>query len=168
MTEVFIPNKLVKAGEAVFREGDAADEGLYYICSGEVVVSRTEYGQYRELARLGEGDVFGEMGIINAAPRNATVMALSDCAFFTLSRTNFQHRVNQLDPMIRGAFKVFVLTIRDLVTQRDALAAQLQQMAQQILQAPITEAPSPLSAPEKEAGEAPSGLASGVARKLTY
>lgn len=159
-----MPNKLVKAGEVVFREGDAPDEGLYFICSGEVSISRTENGQLRELARLGEGDVFGEMGIINRAARAATVTALTDCGFFTLSQRDFQHRVNQLDPVIRGAFRVFVLSIRDLTAQRDAMATQLQQFVQQ-LQAP---AMMPPAADASGSPDTPAGLASGLARKLTY
>lgn len=159
--EQLIPNKIVKAGEAVFREGDDPSEGLYFICYGEVKVFRNEYGTPRDLATLGAGDVFGEMGIINAAPRNASVTAITDCGFFTLSQHNFQHRVNQLDPMLRGSFRVFVLTIRDLMAQRDVMLGQMNAMAQQLQHLP--------SAIGAELTNDPNvGLASGVARKLNY
>ena len=164
MSEQFMPNKLAKAGEIIFQQGDAPDEGIYFICSGEVAVSRTENGKTRELAKLGEGDVFGEMGIINRAPRNATVTALTDCGFFTLTQQKFQHRVNQLDPVIRGAFRVFVLSIRDLNAQRDELASQLQQWAQYL----HTNPPAATVPAEEGAPAAPEGLASGKARKLSY
>lgn len=155
MTEAMIPNKIVKAGEVVFREGEYPEEGIFYICSGEVQVSRQELGQTRILARLGPGDVFGEMAIINSAPRNATVTALTDCDFFTLSQQNFQHRVRQLDPFIRGAFKVFVLTIRDFLTQRDQMLQQLNEITLQMQQQPPSEQPA-------------GGLADGVVRPMHY
>jgi CRP-like cAMP-binding protein len=170
--EQFIPNKLLKAGDVVFSEGDFPEEGLYYICYGEVQVTRNEHGQPRELARLGQGDVFGEMGIINSSARNATVTATQDCGFFTLNQSNFQHRVNQLDPVLRGSFRVFVMTIRDLMTQRDMMAGQMQQMLQQMQQVPVAGA-----MPDVRAGEDASvtadandggGLVDGTPRKLSY
>lgn len=162
-----IPNQFAKAGEVVFREGDAPTGGLYYICFGQVQLSRNEYGQERPLATLGEGEVFGEMGLVTAAPRNATVVATEDCGFFTLNEQNFQHRVTQIDPVLRGVFDVFVLTIRDMLVQRDSMAAQMAKMAQQ-LQTSQPEEPPAAALPLETAPEAATGLASGVARKLSY
>ncbi len=161
MTE-FVPNKLVKAGEVIFHEGDAPDEGIFYICYGEVSVVRKELGVDRELAKLGEGDLFGEMGIINSMPRNATVTALSDCGFFTINQQSFQHLVNQLDPLMRGAFRVFVLTIRDLMTQRELMTGQLVAIMEQVNRMPV-----PGQAGDDPASES-GNLADGVARKMHY
>jgi cytochrome P450/CRP-like cAMP-binding protein len=61
------------AGEAIVREGDAADR-FYFIVRGEVIVSqRAETGEERTVAGLGVGNYFGETGLIHSAPRNATV-----------------------------------------------------------------------------------------------
>jgi CRP-like cAMP-binding protein len=60
--------------EVIVREGDAAD-ALFIVLRGEAHVSRTtgkaEDSQF--LARLGEGQFFGEIGLLQNAPRNATV-----------------------------------------------------------------------------------------------
>lgn len=123
----FVPNRLVKAGEVVFSEGDSANDGIFFICYGQVNVSRSERASSRQLAMLGEGDVFGEMAVINSAPRNATVTALTDCGFYTLNQNNFQHLLKQLDPFMRGSFRTFVLTIRDLMSQQEQLLAKLEE-----------------------------------------
>ncbi len=63
------------AGEAVIRE---AEEGtsFYVVASGKFSVSkRDEAGGTVVLAKLGEGDFFGEMALLSGAARSATVTA---------------------------------------------------------------------------------------------
>ena len=62
----------IKAGDVLMREGRPGREA-YIIVSGDASVSvRGE-----QIARLGPGDFFGEMAVLLAAPRSATVTALS-------------------------------------------------------------------------------------------
>ena len=62
------------AGETIFREGDTADFA-YLIHWGRVeIVKETDDGPGR-LAFLGEGDMFGEMGVLDECPRSATARA---------------------------------------------------------------------------------------------
>ena len=70
----------VPADWALMGEGTSADKA-YLLISGEVSVR--QHG--REIARLGPGDVFGEMGIVAHKLRNATVVSLSrlECLHFT-------------------------------------------------------------------------------------
>ena len=125
MTRQIMPNRLMKAGQIVFKEGDAPD-GLYYICDGTVEVSRLEtQGQARVLSELGEGSVFGEMAIVNAAPRNATVTTKTDCGFCVITPNNFQHLVEQMDPVMRGVFRVLIVTIRGFLEEREAAKASV-------------------------------------------
>ncbi|MGA2219173.1 MAG: cytochrome P450 [Terracidiphilus sp.] len=62
----------LEAGAIVIREGDAADR-FYVIAEGCAVVTRSNDAGSEELARLGPGEYFGEMGMITGQPRNATV-----------------------------------------------------------------------------------------------
>ena len=62
----------LEAGATVIREGDPADR-FYVIAEGCAVVTRGAMGCSKELARLGPGEYFGEMGMITGQPRNATV-----------------------------------------------------------------------------------------------
>ncbi len=62
--QVFAP------GEPVVREGEAS-RALYAVASGEAVVVHGGH----EVARVGEGEVFGEMAFLSGAPRTATVRA---------------------------------------------------------------------------------------------
>lgn len=69
----------VNEGEVVIREGDAGTS-FYVIATGKLAVSkRDERGEAVVLARLGEGDFFGEMALLSGAPRAATVIAEDPC-----------------------------------------------------------------------------------------
>ncbi len=61
-------------GEDIVREGDPA-EALYVVVRGEARVSRErdKRDESQFLARLTEGQFFGEIGLLQNAPRNATV-----------------------------------------------------------------------------------------------
>jgi CRP/FNR family transcriptional regulator, cyclic AMP receptor protein len=80
----------------VFREGDAP-EGCYLILKGAVKVSVYEPdGQQSLLAILGQGDVVGEMALLDRQPRSATVTALKGCELCHL-RTAVFDRLAQSD-----------------------------------------------------------------------
>ena len=80
----------MEAGATVIREGDTADR-FYVIVEGCAVVARRAAGSSEELARLGPGEYFGEMGMITGQPRNATVRISDEGPAVLLStdRTGF-------------------------------------------------------------------------------
>lgn len=64
--------------ELIFRQGDPSD-CMYGIKSGRVGIF-LDYGQANQtrLTELSEGQFFGEMGLLDKAPRSATALALDD------------------------------------------------------------------------------------------
>lgn len=61
------------AGHVVLREGEPADQ-FFVLLEGEVWVSRRDAGGADiQVAVLGPGEYFGEVGLLTGAPRNATV-----------------------------------------------------------------------------------------------
>jgi CRP-like cAMP-binding protein len=74
-----------RAGEAVLHEGDDGTS-FYVVAGGALVVSkRDDRGELVKLARLSEGDFFGEMAILSGAPRLATVTAETDVEILEIS-----------------------------------------------------------------------------------
>ncbi|CUS05556.1 putative transcriptional regulator, Crp/Fnr family [Candidatus Promineifilum breve] len=78
------------AGAAVFSLGDAGDL-MYVIQSGEVEVSVNG----RVIDTLGPGGVFGEMALIDHAPRTATVTAKTDCRLVPIDEPRFLNHVHR-------------------------------------------------------------------------
>ena len=78
-----------RSGEVIFSAGDAGD-GLYLIDSGRVQISvAIGNGQSRVLTVIGAGDYFGEMAVLDEAPRSATAMADGDTETYFLVRSEF-------------------------------------------------------------------------------
>lgn len=79
----------VSAGQAVISEGETASL-FYIVVRGLVSVTcKGAEGDVIELARLGDGDQFGEMALLTDSPRTATVTTRTDCLLLTLNRAQF-------------------------------------------------------------------------------
>jgi CRP-like cAMP-binding protein len=81
-------------GEVVVRKGDRAD-AMYLIASGEVEVVLPD-----ENVKLGPGDFFGEMAVVNRRRRIATVRALSPCRLLVLDAEDF-HDLMESHPALK-------------------------------------------------------------------
>ncbi len=78
------------SGEVMTRQGDEA-HWLYLILEGEALVTvRGEGGLERPVARLGRGNLFGEMSLMTGAPRAATVVAITDVECYRLDKAVFK------------------------------------------------------------------------------
>lgn len=75
------------AGEVLFARGDPGDD-LFVVAWGEVavLVPSPPGGQDREVARLGEGELFGEIALLSDQPRSATVRASVDSQVLAFDR----------------------------------------------------------------------------------
>jgi len=74
------------AGAEIFCEGEPGD-GIYLIRDGLVEISALVSGEQRRvLSQLGEGEIFGEMAVIEHCPRSATATALKDTRLYFLPR----------------------------------------------------------------------------------
>ena len=80
----------VPAGHVLMRQ-DASGGEMFVIASGGVIVERDG----RELARLGPGDVVGEMALLSEGPRNATVTTAEPSTLFVLAHREFHSLMDQ-------------------------------------------------------------------------
>jgi small-conductance mechanosensitive channel/CRP-like cAMP-binding protein len=76
-------------GEKIIEEGSAGDS-FFLVDRGEVRVVRSVGGTPREIARLGEGECFGEMAMLTGEERSATVVALTDVDVLAIDKAGFQ------------------------------------------------------------------------------
>src|SRR5207245_6444787 len=80
-------------GDIVIREGEAAD-AFFVIGRGEAeVVGRDNAGQEHVLNTLKEDQYFGELGLLRAEPRNATVRAKTSLEVIRVSADAFRMMV---------------------------------------------------------------------------
>jgi CRP-like cAMP-binding protein len=91
-----------RRGEVIFHLGDPGD-ALFIIVSGEVKISLpSEDGDEAILVRLARGDVFGELALLDGAPRSATATALTAVETVVLPRDRFRELIAN-EPVVRDA-----------------------------------------------------------------
>jgi len=101
--------KTFKSGEAIFREGDQAD-CLYVVRQGQVDITLGN----RLLKPLGEGEIFGEMALIDGAPRSATALARTDVTLIPVNEKQFVFLVGQLPYFALGVMRVLAERLRTM------------------------------------------------------
>jgi CRP-like cAMP-binding protein len=115
-TGIFTPNFLglfknaedvvtVKAGDALFRKGDAG-KALYIVLSGELKVGDGN----KIYEQLAPGGLVGEMALIDHAPRAATVTALTDSTLAEIDEKRFLFLTQQTPS--------FALNVMRILSQR--------------------------------------------------
>ena len=91
--------KKLEKDNTVFHAGDPAD-AVFVVASGRVkVVITSSDGKEFILTVLGAGQVFGEMALLESAPRSASVVTLSAVEVLVINRTDFQ-RLLESNPRI--------------------------------------------------------------------
>lgn len=97
----------LRALEVVVHEGELGDR-LFVIEKGEVRACRnfSRAGE-KELARLGAGECFGEMCILDTLPRSATVQATQDSTLYSLDTVS----LDELHTHYPSQFSVLVLNL---------------------------------------------------------
>jgi len=80
----------VPAGTVVVREG-AAGDAFYVLVSGQARIERSG----RAVATIGPGDFFGDLALLDRAPRNATVTTTADTVLVVLGQRTFLAMVDE-------------------------------------------------------------------------
>ena len=110
----------LSSGQSVFAKGDAGDS-LYIIVSGRVRVHDGDY----TINLLGESDVFGEMALLDAETRSASVTAADDSLLLSLDQESFYELVDTRSEVARGIIRVLTARLRLRVQEVAALRAMM-------------------------------------------
>lgn len=86
------------AGEPIFQEGDLGTE-MFIVQDGQVSISKRLGGETRTLTTLDKGDFFGEMSVIESAPRSADAIAATDVTLLVINGSRFDEMIRK-DPEI--------------------------------------------------------------------
>ena len=93
-------------GALIVREGDPGD-AFFFLASGEVrVFTGDAEGGQLELAHLHEGVIFGEMALINAQPRSASVEVVGSADVIAIGRRGIEAAASEL-PAVAAALDRF-------------------------------------------------------------
>jgi diguanylate cyclase len=104
------------AGEDIFRLGDRGLDA-YIIERGKVAVSSLREGESVIIAELGKGEMFGEMSVIDDAPRSATVTAIEDTEVIVIQQSRFIQPLTTSDPLMNLLLRIVLKRFRDAQDQ---------------------------------------------------
>lgn len=94
-------------GTTIFREGDPGD-ALYVVVEGRVRIHTGEH----KLAEMGKGECFGEMAILDDAPRSASVTALDAVTTLKITQEDFFEFLADWPDVARDVFIVLIQRLR--------------------------------------------------------
>lgn len=97
----------VEAGAELFREGDTGRD-FYLVLAGTVAVRRGR----RKVAALGPGDYFGELAVLDDAPRSATVTAETPARLLVIGRRELAALLEEVPVMGRKLLVAMAARLR--------------------------------------------------------
>jgi CRP/FNR family transcriptional regulator/CRP/FNR family cyclic AMP-dependent transcriptional regulator len=110
--------------KTIVEEGLAGDY-MYVICEGRVQVSKlSDDGREKILEFLETGDFFGEMSLLDNAPRSASVRALADTRILALSRADFLAVMRRSPDLAMAVVQELTRRLRRVDDQASSLSFQ--------------------------------------------
>jgi HEAT repeat protein len=116
----------VAAGDSVFHKGEYGNS-MYIIIDGKVRVHDGE----RTLNYLGERDVFGEMAILDPAPRVASITAVERTRLLCLDQETLYELMEDHSEVAQGIIRVLSQHLRARVQDIDELRTQVERLLSQ-------------------------------------
>ena len=92
--------KTLPAGEYLFHEGDPPSSA-YLIEEGAIEIRSGSARNAIVLARLGPGDLLGEMAVMDQLPRTASAVAMRDSVLLVIDSDQIKDRLANSDPILR-------------------------------------------------------------------
>ncbi|MDH3520659.1 MAG: Crp/Fnr family transcriptional regulator [Myxococcales bacterium] len=110
--------------KTIVEEGLPGDY-MYIICEGRVSVSKlSDDGREKILEFLEAGDFFGEMSLLDNAPRSASVRALVETRVMALSRTDFLAVLRRSPDLAMAVIQELTRRLRQVDEQASSLSFQ--------------------------------------------
>lgn len=94
-------------GATIFKENDPGDS-LYLILSGKVKVEKSG----EEVTVLKERSCFGEIALLDYAPRTATIKTIEDCDLLRLNKEDFWELLEEYPEISKGVMQILAKRLR--------------------------------------------------------
>ncbi len=109
-------------GRTIVAEGEPS-QSMYILLAGRAKVQRSDSeGKEVILAVIGSGEFFGEMSLIDDAPRSASVITLEPCEFMAVSKEAFKAMLVQSPDVCMAVMRGLVRRLREADKKIETLA----------------------------------------------
>lgn len=109
-----IQQEIYKAGEFIFFEGDI-EHHFYIIQSGDVqIFTKDKAGKRLDIAKMIEGESFGEFALLDKKPRSATAQALTEVILIKVSEQGYEDLLKELPVWASSMLKSFTNRLKSM------------------------------------------------------
>jgi signal transduction histidine kinase len=123
----------VEPDTVIIQEGTHSEE-MYVVVEGQLIVTKRTADRDVELARLGPGEVVGEIALLDQAPRTATVKTAESSSLIRIPVEAFEELLRD-SRVVRRMFRTVTSRLRDIETtlRHEERMAALGRMAAQLM-----------------------------------
>lgn len=107
------------AGSTIFKKGDAGDT-MFVVASGEVDIM----ADGKVVDTLSEGDLFGEMSLIDKQKRSADAVAKTDCALICIDENRFLFMTDHTPRFALQVMRLVAARLRERMADLERLRGQ--------------------------------------------
>lgn len=108
----FLDRREFPPGGIVFKEGDFGDQA-FIVQSGIVELCKFD----QPFAEVGPNSIFGEMALIDGAPRMATARAKTEVTLIVVPRALLDKKLRGVDPFVTRLLGILVQNVRSMATK---------------------------------------------------
>ena len=99
------------ANQSIFRVGESPDK-MYLLVKGSVGIFLPTNETNKPNFIIQENELFGEMGVIENELRMATARCLVESVIISITKDEFDKRVNESDVFVKGCLKALSYRLR--------------------------------------------------------
>ncbi len=99
----------LEPGDVLFNAGDVGDE-MFGVISGELELRLDD----RVISKVGPGETFGELAIVDSGPRTLTATALEACEIAVIDKRTFLFLVHETPTFAIDVMKSMASLIRSI------------------------------------------------------
>ncbi|MGE5545551.1 MAG: cyclic nucleotide-binding domain-containing protein [Solirubrobacterales bacterium] len=118
--------KRFKAGTLIFREGDEGNEA-YVVETGDVAIFKELDGRRTVLGHLGPHGIFGEMALIDGAPRMASAEATQDTVCLVIPKPALTAQISRTPDLVILVLETLLQDVRRMGHELAQVRAKLKE-----------------------------------------
>jgi signal transduction histidine kinase len=133
--------------QLIFNQGDPGD-GIYFVKEGLVEISTTvSTGESKTLSMIAAGDLFGEMAVLDSAPRSATATADQPTTVYFISRPELMKLLNRMPHLAAALMRELSRRLRTFNDQyvREVFEAERLQLVGRFASSIVHDLKNPLN-----------------------